>query len=199
MAALDNGSLDIRAAWVVLKSQPLSSAPGPPPSQLLLGRSVLPMGPVRSFCWTVPCLDLPCSPSHHHPPPSSMGAKEPPPTRRAPPGPENARSDCDIGVCERGFVFGEQSLRVGCGAARRGQAWPAQLGFLLAGPVICFLGMSRSPHSPVAAEGSARGRNSGEGSHTCPPASARHLLGGRGTCSSSLGLRLLWFQGHLLF
>lgn len=124
MAALDNGRLDIRAAWVVLKSQPLSSASGPPPSQLLPGKNVLPMGSVRSFCWAVPCLTFLASPSRCPPPPSSMGAKEPPPPRSAPSGPENARSDCDIGVCNRGFVFGEQNLQGGRGAARRGQSWP---------------------------------------------------------------------------
>lgn len=37
----------------------LSLSASPPPSQLLPGRNVLPVGPVRSFCWTVPCLDLP--------------------------------------------------------------------------------------------------------------------------------------------
>lgn len=30
-----------------------SSAPGPPPSQHLPGRNVLPMGTVRNFCWTL--------------------------------------------------------------------------------------------------------------------------------------------------
>lgn len=37
----------------------VSLGASPPPSQLLPGRNVLPVGPVKSFCWTVPCLDLP--------------------------------------------------------------------------------------------------------------------------------------------
>ena len=35
VVALDSGRLDIRATWVVLRSQPLSLAPGPPSSPAL--------------------------------------------------------------------------------------------------------------------------------------------------------------------
>lgn len=44
---------------VVLRPQLLRLAPGPPPSQLVRGKNVLPVGPVRRSCWTVSWLDLP--------------------------------------------------------------------------------------------------------------------------------------------
>lgn len=49
------------------------------------------------------------SPSPPPLPPSSVGAEGPPPSCSAPPRPENARGDCDIGVHGRGYVFREQS------------------------------------------------------------------------------------------
>jgi len=75
--------------------------------------------------------------------PSSVDAGEPPPPCSSTPGPIHARGDCDIGVHERGFVFGEQSPQGGCRAAQRGWA------FCLLGSCSVFEVQPTLPAAPL--------------------------------------------------
>lgn len=150
MVVLDSRRLDVRAAWVAIFGTRSSTFPA------LAWEERAANGTSQEFLLDsyLVWIFLACSSPL---PPNSVGSKEPPPPCSTSPGPKNARGDCDIGMHEHGFVFEEQSLQGGRRAARWGQAWPSQRGFLLAGAMFCFSGMSSSARSPIAAESGARG------------------------------------------